>query len=78
MGLIWLTRVLAFTRLDDVHLTPPRWKRACISVAGAKQQQLGGVSEIKADTSAIWSTILADLVPDQVGFVGKPPGAEHG
>lgn len=38
--------------------------------AQAKQDKLRDIAEVEADTAAIGTAIVADLVPDEIGLVG--------
>src|SRR5690606_34246776 len=42
-----------------------------------KQHQFGDVAEVEANAAPIRPAILADLVPDEIAFVGESPGFKH-
>lgn len=65
--------MLALTRRQQIHL-PTSWReRTRILAANPKQDQFRDITEVKANTAPIRSTILAHLVPDDVGLVIEAP-----
>lgn len=70
---VGLAAVLALPRLDHVDLAAARRLGAGVPPAGAEQDQLGDVAEVEADAAPIRAAILADFVPDEVGFVLESP-----
>jgi hypothetical protein len=42
--------------------------------ACSEKDQLGDIPIIESDASTVWAAILADLQPDDVGFVFEAPG----
>ena len=68
--------MLALAALDHVDLAASGRLGAHVLAAGAEQQDLGHVAEIEADAAPVRAAVLADLVPDDVGLVVEPPGAQ--
>lgn len=75
--LVRLARVLAFARLDHVHLPPSRRQRPRVLAARAEQKDFGDVAEIEPDTAPVRAAVLADLVPDDVALVIEAPRLHH-
>lgn len=75
-----LAAMFALHGADDIHLRACRCKRAVGSAvfADAEQQHFRYVAEIKANAAAIWTAVLADLFPDNVGFIFKAPCIHNG
>ena len=69
--------MFALAGLHHVHLRSSGRKRARILAARSEQQKLGDIAKVEAHASPVRTAILADLVPDDVGFVGEAPSAEH-
>src|ERR1700723_1629932 len=67
--LVRLARMLTLSRRKKIDLPTSRLQRARILAFHTKQQNLCHITEIKSDSAAIRSAILADFVPDDVGFV---------
>src|ERR1700719_4098772 len=64
--------MLTFSRREHIHLSSPRLERSH-TATHTKQDQLGHVSEIKANTTTVWPSIFADFEPNDVRLVGKAP-----
>ncbi len=75
--LIRLPAVLPLLRLDDVHLPPRRRQGPHVLSADAKEDHLGDVPKIEADTATVRTPVLANLVPDDVALVLEPPSTQH-
>ena len=69
--------MLAFSRLDDVHLAAAGSQRSH-RAADSEENEFRRVAKVEPDTAAVWSSVLPDLVPDEVRLVGEPPGFHHG
>lgn len=69
--------MLTLTGLDHVDLAATGVERAGVLAARAEQDDLGHITEIEAYASTVRTTVLADLVPDQVRFVGEAPSFHH-
>src|SRR5438874_1446558 len=65
--LIRLARMLALARRQQIHLPPSGRERARLLAAHAEQDQLGHVAEIEPDPASVRASVLAYLVPDDVG-----------
>src|SRR5262245_35908433 len=65
--------MLALARRQQIHLPPSRRQRARVLAAYAEQQELSHIAEIEADPAAIGATVLAHLVPNDVGLVAEAP-----
>src|SRR5215469_7213795 len=66
--------MLALARGEQIDLPPSGRERTRILALHAEQDQLGHVAKVESDAAAIRAAVLADLVPDDVGFVGEAPG----
>jgi hypothetical protein len=69
--------MLAFARRKKIYLTTTRMERSSVLAANPKEDKFGYVPKVKPNTSTIRATIFADLVPNNVTFVCKPPRAHH-
>src|SRR6267142_2478088 len=76
--LVRLTRMFALAGCKKIYLPPTRSKGARVLAAHAKQDQLGVIAEIETNATPIRATILAHLVPDDVGFVIETPRLHDG
>ena len=76
VDLVRLSRMLALLARDQIDLGPAGVIRSHLP-ARAKQDQLGHVAEIETDAAAIGAAVLSNLVPNQIGFVGKAPRLHH-
>lgn len=75
--LIGLARMFTLLRLEDIHL-PAAWRQGSgVLATRAEQDQFRGVAKLKAHAPPVGASILADFVPDEVGFVLKPPSLHH-
>ena len=77
VGFVGLSRVLALARVNHVDLTASRGERACVLAPHAKQQKFSGISEVEADASTIGPSVLANLVPNEIGLVLETPRCQH-
>ena len=75
--LVGLAGVFALAGGHQVDLPPPRRQRARVLAARAEQHDLGHVAEIEPHAAPVRPAVLADLVPDDVGLVLKPPRRQH-
>jgi len=75
--LVWLTRVLPLSCGKEIDLPSSGRKRPCVPSAHAEQQDLGHVTEVESNASAVGAAVLSDLVPDDVGFVVESPCFHH-
>ncbi len=66
--------MFAFAGGEEIDLAAAWGEGAGVLAAGAEQDDFGDVAEIEADASSVRAAILADFVPDEVGFVGEAPG----
>jgi len=41
--------------------------------AGPKEDEFGDVPKVEPNAAPVWTTVLADFVPDDVGLVCKAP-----
>src|SRR5438105_1212180 len=64
--LIRLAGVLALAGREQIDLPPSGRESAGISSLYTKQDQLGDIAEVKSDTPAIRTTILANLMPNEI------------
>src|SRR5262245_43237103 len=71
--LIWLARMLALARCQQVHLPPPRREGAGVLAAHTEQDQLSDIAEIETDSAPVRAAVFPYLVPDDVGFVCEAP-----
>ncbi len=62
---------------DIVDLCAAWPKGACVLAANTEKQQLRNVAKIETDPASIAGAVLAELMPNYVGFVAKPPGFHH-
>jgi len=69
--------MLLFAAHQDVHLAPARCKGPKVTLH-AEQEELSHVSEVEAYTAAVRASVLAYLVPDDVGFVSELPNLHDG
>jgi hypothetical protein len=67
-----LSGVLPLSRGQKVHLSSPR-RRSAHASANAEENQFGHIPEVKANPTPVRATVLTDFVPNDVGFVCKPP-----
>ena len=65
--------MLAFACREQVYLTAARRKCAGVLAAYAKENKFSDVPKIKSNTATIRPSILSDLVPHKIGFVGETP-----
>lgn len=65
--------MLSLSRGDGVYLTATRWQGARVLASNAEQDQFGDVAKVKTDSTPVRATVLSDLLPDDVAFVGKAP-----
>ena len=77
---IRLSAVFPLLCADQIDL---RTRRSQCAIGGRflfnpKEQQLGYVAEIEADPSAVWLTVLSDLLPDDISLVLKAPCVHNG
>src|SRR5215211_8586888 len=75
--LIGLPRMLPLACGQEVHLASAGRERARVLALHAKQNELGHVTEVKADAAAVGTAVLTHLVPDNVGFVREAPSFHH-
>ena len=64
--------VLSFAGGQKIHLASPRSTGSELS-ADAKQDQFGDISEVESNSPPVWTTVLADFVPDNISFVVESP-----
>ena len=76
--LIWFARVLPLSAAKIIHLSTTPFEGPGILASYAEQNQLGHIAEVEANTASVGSTILSNLVPNQVAFVLKAPGFQYG
>ena len=58
---------------DDVLLTAARLQGSGILAARSEQDEFRDISKVESNSPSIRPAIFADLVPDQIRFVGEPP-----
>jgi len=75
--LVRFSTVLALSAGNQVHLTAAGIKSARVFPPNAEEDDLGDISEIEPDTSAIRATIFPHFVPDQVRFVFEAPRIQN-
>lgn len=66
--------MLALARSEEIHLCSAGLKGTGILPAYAKKDKLSHVAEIEPDPTSIGTTVLTNLVPDDIAFVLKAPG----
>jgi len=64
--------MLALAGENDVERPPARLERPHMATH-AEEQELGHIPVVEADASSVRSSILPDLVPDEVSFVCEGP-----
>lgn len=69
--------MLPFSGADVVHLSTALFEGASILTSCAEEKNLCDVSEIETDTTPIASTVFAEFVPDDVGFVLESPSRHY-
>jgi hypothetical protein len=53
------------------------WREcSCPLTFDPEKNQLGYVAKVKADTSAVWASVLSHLVPNEVRLVAESPGSK--
>lgn len=75
--LVRLAGMFSLARRQKVDLSSSGRERAGVLAAHAEQDQLRDIAKIKTDASPIRAAVLADLVPDNVGFVSEAPRFHH-
>jgi hypothetical protein len=68
--------VLLLSADDNVNLPTTRRKGPKVALH-TEEQKLGHVAEVEADAPSIGTTIFANLVPYDVGFVTESPGLHN-
>lgn len=71
--LVRLAGMLPFLDAKKIYLRPTGVKSAH-PAANAQKQEFRHVPKIKTDTPSIRAAIFADFIPDEIGFIGEPPG----
>lgn len=74
---VWFSGMFSFHSSDYVDLTSAGIKSSDVFTANAKQNKLSCVAEIKTYSSSVRPSILADFVPDQIGFVLEAPSLQN-
>jgi len=77
MLLIGFSAVLALAARDVIDLTAASLQRPGILAPNTEQNHLGHVSEIESNAPAVRSTIFADFMPDDIGFLVEAPCLHH-
>ena len=75
--LVGFARMLAFARGEQIDLTTAGCKRARILPAHSKEDEFGHIAKIEPNPASIRTTILTNLVPDDVRLVVKAPGLHY-
>ena len=57
---------------QEIHLSSSRRGSAKTSTS-AKENKFGHISEVKTDTTSVRTSVLADFVPNDIGFVRESP-----
>jgi hypothetical protein len=65
--------MLPRARGDPIELSPARGKGLRVAAARTEQQPFHDVPEMKPHAAAVRATMLAALVPDDIGLGGEPP-----
>ena len=68
--------MLSFALRDYVGLSATRSERTQAPFY-AEKHHFSDVTEVEPNTAAIGSAVFSHLVPDDIGFIGKPPGLEE-
>src|SRR5581483_6812894 len=70
--------MLALPSGKQVHLAPAGRECTRVFAPYPEQDELGHVPKIEANPSPVRATVLAHLVPDDIGLVGEAPRLHHG
>lgn len=68
--------MLSLSGRENVSLCPPWFKRSHTST-NTKQYKLSDIPKVKPDSPSIWPAVFSNLVPDQIGLIGKTPALHH-
>ena len=69
--------MLALAGRQQIDLPSSRRQSAGVLAAHAEQDQFGDVAKIEPDTATVRAAVLADFVPNDVGFVSEAPRFQH-
>lgn len=69
--------MLALARRKKINLPTPRCERTGVPTAYSEQKELCYIAKIEADAATIRAAVLADFVPDEIGFVRETSRLHH-
>jgi hypothetical protein len=75
--LIRLSGVFLLPRCKKIYLSTAGIERASVLATDAEQDYLGDVSKVESDPTSVGAAVLPNLVPYEIGLVGKAPSLKN-